>query len=116
MLKKYAEMQRDKLRAMNERVRDLSRLQQQELQRLQQLEQHSALIHTPQSVSSVLFYQNAVAMKASVEQVKEVQQQRVMNTSNDLHLQQDAACKQRAYYLALLTLVEKRKPAKYQEE
>lgn len=116
MLEKYAEMQKDKLRTMNERVRDLSRLQQQELLRFQQLEAHSQQLHTPLSVSSPLFYQNAIAMKASVEQVKELQQQRVLNTSNDLHLQQDAASKQRAYYLALMSIVEKRKPARYQEE
>lgn len=116
MLEKYAEMQKDKLRTMNERVRDLSKLQQQELLRFQQLEEHSKQIHTPQSVSSTLFYQNAIAMKASVEQVKDAQQQRVINTGNDLHLQQDAANKQRAYYLALMSIVEKRKPAKFQEE
>lgn len=116
MLKTYAQMQKDKLRTMNERVRDLSRLQQQELERLTLLQQHSDSIHPPQNASSVLFYQNAVAMKASVEQVIEVQTQRVVNTAHDLHLQQDAAAKQRAYYLALNTLLEKRKPAKSRED
>ncbi|MCL1073447.1 hypothetical protein [Shewanella dokdonensis] len=106
-LNQYLELQRQKFERMQSRRQQLLQHQQLEQSRFEQLLEHLDALAV-NGGGSALYLQNMGDIKNQMHRLCEQQQQRVMEASQEYHLQQRACLQQASFNLGLQHMLERR--------